>query len=220
MTSGSRRSASRAPPPIVPEATLRGVERHLARREARRADLYERARRLRRAAQTAMAHLHEGRSVSREVAAVRRELAALAAWVVEVAPSDAALAHDALQEGVEACLLANLAADRPLPGPEALGVEPESYLLGLGDTVGELRRLALSALARDRLDEAERRLGQLESVYRVLLRFETTRAIVPLKPKQDAARGLVEKTRGEVTLARLLHRARLPRGSVTEGQAP
>jgi translin len=49
----------------------------------------------------------------------------------------------------------------------------------------------------------------MESLYHTLLGFETARAIVSLKPKQDTARALLERTRGEVTMARLLHRAGL-----------
>jgi len=219
MTSGSHRSGRRAVP-LVRESTLRRVERHLAAREARRTELFERARALRRAAQVAMAHLHEGRAVGREMKEVRAGLASLSTWVRRTAPADAALAHDAFQEGVEACLLEALAADRPLPGPDELHVEPESYLLGLGDAVGEVRRLVLHDLAHGRVDDAERRLALLEALYRILLRFETTRAIVPLKPKQDAARGIVEKTRGEVTMARLLHRARWPASAPEDGPTP
>ena len=164
-----------------------------------------------------MARLHEGRTVAKEIAAVRSELSALVRWVAREAPSDAALAHDAFQEAVEACLLEALAEGRELPGPDALGVEPESYLLGVGDAVGEVRRLVLHDLSKGNVASAERRLATLEGLYRILLRFETTRAILPLKPKQDAARGILEKTRGEVTMARLLHRARLPAERPEEG---
>jgi translin len=212
--STSRRSGDpiRAPPVLVPEATLVSIERHLKSREDRRADLAERARRLRRSAQSTMTRLHAGADVRSAIAEVRRETAALARWVRGHATADAALAHDALQEGVEACLLDALFRGVILPSPRTLGVEPEEYLLGLGDAVGELRRLVLSDLAAGRVDDAERRLAELEALHHILLRFETTRAIVALKPKQDTARGLVEKTRGEVTMARMLARAHWPKG--------
>lgn len=213
--SGSRRSGSpgAAPRELVPEATLTAIERHLRARERRRTDLAERARRLRRNAQSSMTRLHAGADVRREILAVRRETAALAKWVAQHAAADAPLAHDALQEGVEASLLEALARGGVLPSPSNLGVGPEEYLLGLGDAVGELRRLVLADLAAGRLEDAERRLSELEALHHILLRFETTRAIVALKPKQDAARGLVEKTRGEVTMARMLARAHWPKGA-------
>jgi len=160
-----------------------------------------------------MAHLHDGRPVDREVESVRRELRRLGAWVGRRAPSDAPLAHDAFQEAVEACLLFALHRNERLPTPTELSVEPESYLAGLADAIGEVRRLVLHDLSEGDVDSAERRLVVLEALYRILLRFETTRAILPLKPKQDTARSILERTRGEVTMARLLHRARVPSGA-------
>jgi len=55
----------------------------------------------------------------------------------------------------------------------------------------------------DDLDRAEAYLELMASLYHTLMRFDTTRAIVPLKPKQDSARSLLERTRGEVVMARV-----------------
>lgn len=178
--------------------------------------MFERARALRRLAQQTMTHLHGGSTNRRDVDRVRRELAALSASLPTEYPGDEGIAEDALQEGVEAMLLvAAIRGDR-FPTPEELGVSPEPYLLGLGDVVGEIRRLVLSDLTRGDVDAAARRLGLMESVYHTLLGFETARAIVSLKPKQDTARALLERTRGEVTMARVLHRAGV-RSSRSEG---
>ena len=186
------------------------MERHLARREERRRVLYERARSLRRTAQHTMTRIHAATARPAEIAAIRREMARLVRDLPGKYPGDEGLAEDALQEGVEAILLAAAVAGRPFPTAEALGVPPEPYLLGLGDVVGEVRRLALAELARGDVPRAARHLALMESLYHTLLGFETARAIVALKPKQDTARALVERTRGEVTLARMLHRAGVP----------
>ncbi|MCI4354838.1 MAG: hypothetical protein L3K06_05680, partial [Thermoplasmata archaeon] len=82
--------------PLLSEAALGGIERHLTDRERRRAELSERARRLRRAAQTAMAHLHDGHDISREIREIQRDTAELTRWIDRHAPADAGLAHDAL----------------------------------------------------------------------------------------------------------------------------
>ncbi|MCI4330287.1 MAG: hypothetical protein L3K19_00360 [Thermoplasmata archaeon] len=209
MTSDSPRSAD---PPAAPlsERTVAAIEGHLRQRELRRDELYERARRLRRLAQGTMTRLHEGRAETPELAEVRREARDLAEWVRREARGDESLARDALQESVEACLLGAVFARLPLPGPDELGVDPEEYLLGLGDLVGELRRLVHHRLSSGELPRAEEYLTLMDSVYRTLMRFDTTRGIVALKPKQDSARALLERTRGEVTMARLLSRAHLP----------
>jgi translin len=195
---------------------MAGIERHLSGREQRRAELSERARRLRRAAQTAMAHLHDGKDIEGEIAVIQKDTGELVRWIELHAPSDAALAHDALQESVEASLLHALHRSERLPTPAQLRVEPESYLSGLADVVGEIRRLILHELSAGNIVAAEEKMLRLEDLYRLLLRFETTRAILPLKPKQDAARGILERTRGDVTMARLLHRARLPAAPTKE----
>jgi translin len=211
---GSRRTASASArrAPVLAEATVAAIDAHLKGREARRAELSERARRLRRDAQNAMSRLHAGEAVAADIGKVRRETGRLAAWVRRNSPIDAGLAHDALQEGVEAVLLLALWKHQTLPAPSELGVDPEEYLAGLGDAVGEVRRLILADLATGRVDAAEEALRTMEDLYRLLLRFETTRAIVALKPKQDTARALLERTRGEVTMARVLARAQLPMG--------
>jgi len=198
----------------VPSAVVGAIDAHLRHRELRREELHQRARLLRRLAQATMTHLHDGQPVDGELAEVRRATVALAEWVRSEGRGDEAVAHDAFQEGVEALLLGAVVRGEVLPGPVELGVDPEVYLLGLGDLAGEVRRLVLGRLDAADLAGADRYLGLLEDLYRTLMRFDTTRAIVQLKPKQDVARALLERTRGEVTLARLLARARLPPGGV------
>jgi translin len=205
------RSPPSTPPPLA-EGILTAIETHLQQRETRRDDLYQRARRLRRLAQGTMIRLHEGTGAKAEVAEVRRAASELAEFVQRDARGDASVALDALQEAVEACLLGAVVQHTELPGPVELGVEPEPYLLGLGDLVGELRRLTLDQLVRDDLAGADATVGLMDRVVRVLMRFDTTRAIVALKPKQDVARSLLERTRGDVTMAHLLerHRSKAP----------
>jgi len=209
MTGGSPSSNSDPPtaPPGVPETALAAIEAHLRQRELRREELYQRARRLRRLAQATMSRLHADHAVPPAVADVRRELADLADWLRRDGGGDEGLAMDALQEGVEGVLLGAIVAGTSLPGPSDLGVDPEPYLLGLGDVVGEVRRLVLDRLAHDDLAGAESNLALMDALTRDLLRFDTTRAIVQLKPKQDSARSLLERTRGEVVMARLHLRA-------------
>jgi translin len=220
MTSGSPSSDSpeRAVSPGVPESVLGTIEAHLRQRELRREDLYQRARRLRRLAQGTMTRLHLDGTAPADLAEIRRAMADLADWLRREGRGDETMAMDAFQEAVEAVLLGAVAAGEPLPGPADLGVDPEPYLLGLGDVVGEVRRRALDRLGHDDVQGAELELALMERLTRALLRFDTTRAIVPLKPKQDSARMLLERTRGDVVMARFLARARP--GSTTPTESP
>jgi translin len=209
MPQGSPSSGS--PPTVAPalgEAVLGSIEAHLRQRELRREELYQQARRLRRQAQGTMTRLHLGAAEAGELVSVRNGLRELSERIRRDGRADEPLVHDALQEAVEASLLGAIVARETLPGPADLSVEPEPYLLGLGDVVGEVRRLVLERLGRDDLEGAERHLALMEELAQALLRFDTSRAIVQLKPKQDQARALVERTRGEVVMARFLARAR------------
>jgi len=187
---------------------LAAIEAHLRQRELRREDLYQRARRLRRLAQSTMTRIHSSGKVPPEEAEIRRGMADLSDWLRREGRGDEPMASDALQEAVEAVLLACAAMHLAFPGPSDLGVDPEPYLLGLGDVVGEIRRRVLDRLGRDDLPGAEAELVLMERLTQTLLRFDTTRAIVPLKPKQDTARALLERTRGEVVMTRHLVRVR------------
>ena len=109
--------------------------------------------------------------------------------------------ENALQELAEAFILDAIVNGRPLPPPEALDCTPTAYLLGMGDAIGELRRMAQDALRRGDLAGAEEMLGVMEGLFSALNLFDYPDAIVPLKHKQDVARGLIEKTRGEVAVA-------------------
>jgi len=210
-TSGSPRSGDAAPAAgPLPDAVVASIESHLKQREARREEIYQRARRLRRLAQSTMTRLHEGQGVAGDLEELRRLTRELSEWIRAEGRGDEGIAHDAFQEAVEASLLGAVVRGHALPGPADLGVDPESFLLGLGDLVGEVRRLILARLNAGDLADADRMLTLMDTLYRTLMRFDTTRSIVALKPKQDTARALLERTRGEVTMAHLLARARLP----------
>jgi len=108
----------------------------------------------------------------------------------------------ALAEVVETCTVLAILNKAPLPTPKELFATPEAYLLGLGDVVGELRRMAVEALREMRPEQAELRLTQMETIYGQLMRFDYPDAVVSLRKKQDVARSLIERTRGEVLVAR------------------
>ena len=208
MTDGSHSSGDGRPREIpgLSEGVLTTIEAHLRQRELRREELYQKSRRLRRMAQTTMSRLHVDHRAETELLTVRNTLEELSDWLRSEGRGDEPIALDALQEAVEATLLGAIVTRSPLPGPAELRVEPEPYLLGLGDVIGEVRRLVLDRLAHEDLPAAVAYLALMETLTQSLLRFDTTRAIVQLKPKQDAARSLLERTRGDVVMARYLVR--------------
>ncbi len=109
--------------------------------------------------------------------------------------------ESAFQEYAEVGIILSLLEKDDVPSPDDLGVSSVAYLLALGDSVGELRRLALDELKRSNVIRANYFLDRMEDLYTALMRFDYPDAIVAIRRKQDIARSLLEKTRGEVAVA-------------------
>lgn len=108
--------------------------------------------------------------------------------------------HAAREEYAEASILHGLKTAEAFPTPEEIGVPLYAYLLGLGDVVGELRREALEALRVGDLEAAEADLKAMEHIYLSLLSMEEASLLLRgLRRKLDVARGVIERTRGELT---------------------
>ncbi|MBI3732015.1 MAG: haloacid dehalogenase [Chloroflexi bacterium] len=125
--------------------------------------------------------------------------------------SDGARAHpdlyyagyvqDALKEFAEASIVLALVQGQPLPDPDALGVEYAAYLNGMGEAAGELRRHALDLIRQGRTREAETTLQMMEDIFSVLVTVDFPDAITGgLRRTADMVRGVLERTRGEVTM--------------------
>lgn len=111
------------------------------------------------------------------------------------------IVQDALQELSEAAIVLALLAGNDLPEPDDLNVPAPTYLMGFADAIGELRRFALESLRQGRTAEAERYLDTMEEMFLVIMRFDYPDAIVSIRRKQDIARSILEKTRGDVAVA-------------------
>jgi translin len=110
--------------------------------------------------------------------------------------------QDSLKEFVEANVTCALIQNQPLQTPEELGVENATYLNGLAEVVGELRRRTLDILRSGYSEEAERLLGHMDEIYSVLVTMDYPDAITNgLRRQTDLARGIIEKTRGDVTFS-------------------
>lgn len=110
--------------------------------------------------------------------------------------------QDALKEFVEANVTCALILNQPLQTPEDLRVEVTTYLNGLAEVIGELRRRILDILRSGYSEEAERLLGYMDEIYSVLVTMDYPDAITNgLRRQTDLARGIIEKTRGDVTFS-------------------
>src|SRR6266542_2809236 len=110
--------------------------------------------------------------------------------------------QDALKEFVEANVTCALIQSQPLQTPEELNVKDATYLNGLAEVVGELRRRTLDILRSGYSQEAERLLGHMDEIYSVLVTIDYPDAITNgLRRQTDLVRGIIEKTRGDVTFS-------------------
>ena len=103
------------------------------------------------------------------------------------------------EEHAEATILHNLLQEDKYPTLEQAAATPTSYLLGLGDVPGELRREALDSLRIGDLEKAERNLNRMELIYLHLVAMEDASLLKGLRRKLDITRGVIEATRSEIT---------------------
>jgi translin len=110
--------------------------------------------------------------------------------------------QDALKEYAEASIVFALITNGNLPDPEEIGLEYATYLQGLAEAAGELRRRCLDILRHGHSDEAERLLGHMDDIYAVLVTMDYPDAITGgLRRLTDIVRGVTERTRGDMTIS-------------------
>jgi translin len=110
--------------------------------------------------------------------------------------------QDAEKEYTEACATAAMIEGDPLPLPEELDVGVAPYLNGLGEAVGEMRRHILDLMRQNRLERGEELLGTMDDIYYLLASLDYPDAITGgLRRTNDMVRGVLERTRGDLTAA-------------------
>jgi translin len=148
-------------------------------------------------------HRDEYEMASQDIAAARTIADSLRSEL-EIYPDlyHAGYTQDALKEYAEASIVFALIANQGLPAPEELGVEPATYLKGLAEASGELRRRCLDILRGGHSGEAERLLSHMDDIYAVLVTMDYPDAITGgLRRLTDIVRSINERTRGDMTIS-------------------
>lgn len=110
--------------------------------------------------------------------------------------------NDAQKEFAEANTTLALIAGRPLPTPQDLGVMGPAYLNGIGETIGELRRHLLDRLRAGDIEHCEETLSAMSDIYDMLMTMDYPEAVTSgLRRTSDAMRAILERTRGDFTMA-------------------
>jgi translin len=112
--------------------------------------------------------------------------------------------QDAEKEYAEARITEALVTRAPIPPPGDLGVEDAPYLNGIAEAIGEARRHVLDLLRERRVADGEAVLSEMDDLYAVLVTMDYPDAITGnLRRSTDVARSLIEKTRGDLSVARV-----------------
>ena len=104
------------------------------------------------------------------------------------------------QEFVEAIALIAIAEKKEIPSSQKLGVMSESYVLGLLDCIGELKRMVFDKLRNNEIKESVRIFSIMENLYLQLYTFSMYDKVVKeARRKIDVNRILVEDVRSAIT---------------------
>jgi len=110
--------------------------------------------------------------------------------------------QDALKELVEAHVVYAIVRNEALPLPGELYVTSSTYLRGLSEAATEMRRFVLDLMRQGKVLEAEPYLAHMDEIYSQLLTIDFPDAITDgLRRHTDVLRGVLERTRGDLTLA-------------------
>ena len=129
-----------------------------------------------------------------------KELKKLTSEVSEI--SFAGYVLDAEREYVEAVIFYVYEMNGIIEPFEKFDVHPSSYIQGIGDAIGEWRRKALDNLKNLELNNAESYLNIMEDGLGILNQLDYPDALTGgLRRYADNARGIIERTRSDVTNA-------------------
>jgi len=110
--------------------------------------------------------------------------------------------QDALKKVVEAHLVFAVVRGTPLPTPAELLVTGPTYLRGMSEAATEMRRFVLDLIRRGQVAEAEPFLDFMDEVYSHLVTVDFPDAVTDgLRRHTDILRSVLERTRGDLTLA-------------------
>lgn len=114
--------------------------------------------------------------------------------------------HDAAKEYAEARITHALVFGEPFPSEGDVGVETAAYLNGMGEAVGELRRHILDLMRQGQIDRSESLLEAMDDIYYLLMGMDYPDAMTGgLRRTSDAARGIIERTRGDLSTTIIQH---------------
>lgn len=176
---------------------------HLSQLSSARDTAVNQSRAIVRASANAIRALHRGENADELLTEARTMLDQV---VFEATPYPnvywAGYVQDAMKEYAEAQITRAMLTGSEIPGPADIGVEDAAWLNGLAEAGSELRRDTLDALRHDEIERAENLLSQMDQIYGLLVTIDFPDSITGgLRRTTDQFRGVLERTRGDVTMS-------------------
>ena len=181
------------------------IREELERKNALRDETLRRSRQLIRYCANSIRAIHRDEyAEARQLLATAREAAA--EMVADISPHPdlyyAGYTQDALKEMCEAHITYALVSGEEVPTPKELRAKSPAYLNGLAEAAGELRRYVLDRLRKGDVAVSERLLAGMDEIYSLLITVDFPDAVTGgLRRNTDMVRGVLERTRGDLTTA-------------------
>ena len=115
--------------------------------------------------------------------------------------------ESAMMEFAETVIYDYALRGEEIPSYRVLEITPAAWVLGLADSIGELRRDMLDRLMKGNLPEATRIFSKMEELCDVLMTLYIKDSVVPVRRKQDIARGIMDRSRTDITTASMMKTA-------------
>jgi translin len=107
---------------------------------------------------------------------------------------------DAEQEFVEASMLKSICEGSPLPLRENLNVSGPSYITGILDTIGEIKRLVYDRMRTSETTDVIRLFSLMQELYNAIYVLGVYDNLIPgLRRKLDISKMITEDVRAAVT---------------------
>ena len=119
---------------------------------------------------------------------------------------NAGFMNDARKEFTEANITLAVISGSDIPSIDDLKVDAGAYINGMAEVIGELRRYILDALRRNAVDGCQEFMDIMDEMYSVLVTIDFPEGVTSgLRHNTDAMRGVLERTRGDLTMALRQH---------------
>jgi translin len=186
---------------MLSKKDLTSIQKDLSQYDRARERVLDLSRAATRMASSSILEIHRGNmkaanATLEQAEKTLQEIEKMSADAPELRSSNGVIV--AFQEYVEAITLRKVSLDEGIVSIAESGADHRSYVLGLLDAVGEFRRMTLNSLRKGDVGKAEKLLDAMEGVYDDLQTLEHTSIVPTFRVKMDAARRIIETTRGDV----------------------